>query len=379
MLNIYITRHKGVLSMKLQINKNLRIGLISILILLIITSSFLLFQQVRSPKYEEQKTPVYTYNNKGSINYAVFLKSNNLYEANSLEEGKLYITEFVDHIRTNFYYEFTGERAANLKGKYEIVATVQGSMGEGEKVKDIWEKNYVIVRSTRFDLNDTTKKITEEVKLDLRPYIEFAAEIKQASKINSQTMLTLVMNITVEGTTDKGPIEETISPSLIIPLDTAMFEIGGNATIDKPGVIEETKQVQIPVNAKTVLLYGIIIGLLTLALIFVIFFIKIAPSKDPHEKLLKKIFKNHGDRLVALNSELLINNKNCSYVKSIDDLVKIADEIGKPILYKYSQDYKEIDKFYISHEEQVYILELSEIIELDKVDVSIDEEVKIES
>lgn len=366
--------------MKLQINKNLRISIISILIILISISSFLLFQQVKNSNFEEQKIPVYTYNNRGSINYTVFLKPNNLYESNSLEEGKFYITEFVGHISTNFNYEFTGERTPDLKGKYEILAKVQGFTGEGEKLKNIWEKNYVILRNKSFEIKDTTKTITEEVKLNLEPYNEFVKEIKEASKISSQTMLTLVMNITVEGTTDKGPIEETISPSLIIPLDTAMFEIGGNTTIDKPGVIEETTQVQIPVNPKTVLLYGIIIGLLTLALIFVIFFIKIAPSKDPYEKLLKKVFKNHGDRLVALNSELLINNSNTISVKSIEDLVKIADEIGKPILYKYSQDYKEINKFYISHEEQVYVLDISEIIEQDKVsDLSNDKQVKIES
>lgn len=348
--------------MKLQINKKVKVALISIFIILFGISSFLLFRQVNNSDFEEQKTPVYMYNNKASANYTVLLKPNNLYESNSLEEGKPYITEFVEHIKTNFNYEFTGERPADLKGNYEILAKVQGFIGEGEKLKNIWGKNYIIVRNKKFDIKDTTKTLTEEVKINLEPYNEFVKEIKEASKINSQTMLTLVMNITIEGMTDKGPIEETISPSLIIPLDTAMFEIAGDTNIDKPGVIEETTQIKIPTDPKKLLLNGIIIGILTLALIFVIFFIKISPNKDPHEKLLKKIFKNHGDRLVALNSELIMDNAKTTYVKSIDDLVKIADEIGKPILYKYSQDYREINKFYVSDEEQIYLLDLSTII-----------------
>ena len=345
-------------NLKLQINKKLKVGLIALLIILTTISSFLLFREVRNPVYEEQSTPLYTYNNKGIIDYKVFLKPNNLYEEAFLEQGKLYITEFVDYIGASFNYEFSGERDADLKGTYEIIAKVQGFTGEGETLKSIWEKNYEIVKEKEFDIKNTTKIIKEEVKLNLEPYNDFATEIKETSKISSQTMLTLVMNINLKGETDKGAIEDIISPSLMIPLNTAMFEIAGNTEVDKPGIIEETIQVQLPVNSKQVLFYGIIIGMFLLALILLIFFITATPDKDPHEKLLKGIFKKHGDRLVALNSELIIDGTKTSYVKCIDDLVRIADEVGKPILYKYSSNYREINMFYISNEDQIYILEI---------------------
>lgn len=371
--------------MKLAINKKLKISLISLLSILICISSFLLFRELGISKIEEQKSPVYSYNNKGWINYTVFLKPNNLYEGSTLQEGKLYITEFVDYIRTTFNYEFSGERAADLKGTYEIVAKVQGFTGDADKLKNIWEKDFVVVGKKNFNIKETNKTIKEEVRLTLDPYNTFVTEIKEASKISSQTMLTLVMNINLEGTTDKGPIVETISPSLILPLDTAMFEIGGNTTIDKPGAIEETIQVQLPANQKQVLLYGVIIGVLTLILVLLILFIKIAPNKDSHEKMLKGIFKKHGDRLVALNSELIINGENLSYVKSMDDLVRIADEVGKPIMYKYSQCFKEINKFYISNEDRVYLLDISEMLVKDVIDendttnpIEDEEEIKIE-
>lgn len=352
--------------MKLQINKKLRIGLILLLVIFITTSSLLLYRQVSSPIFEEQKTLVYTYNNRSSINYTVFLKPNNLYEGSSLDEEKLYITEFVDYIRTTFNYEFSGERDANLKGTYEIVAKVQGFTGEAEKLKNLWEKNFVIVGQKSFNLVGTSKTIKEEIKLNLNEYNTFVTELAESTKINSQAMLTLAMNINLTGTTDKGPIKETISPSLIIPLDTAIFEISGDTIIDKPGAIEETVQVQLPVNTKQVLLYGIIIGLLSLVLIFLIFFIKTAPNKEPLEKELKKIFKKHGDRLVALNSELIITE--VKLVRTIDDLVKIADEIGKPILYKYSENYKEINKFYVTNVEDIYVFDLNDIFPVELIE-----------
>ena len=352
--------------MKLKINRKLKSGLISILTILIALSTYLLYKEVNYLRFEEQKNPVYTYSNKGSINYTVFLKPNNLYEGSSLDEGKLYIAEFVDYIRTTFIYEFSGEREAELKGTYEIVAKVQGFTGEGEKLKNIWDKNFVIVGQKSFSIVGNSKTIKEEIKLSLNQFNTFVDELFEASKINSQTMLTLAMDIKLSGTTDKGPIEETISPFLIIPLDTALFEISGDTILDKPGVIEETVQVQLPVNTKQVLLYGIIIGILSLAVIFLIFIIKTAPNKEPLEKELKKIFKKHGDRLVALNSDLSITN-DVKLVRSIDDLVKIADEIGKPILYKYSENYKEINKFYVNNLDDIYVFDLNDIFHVELI------------
>lgn len=362
--------------MKLEINKKLRIALMSLLIILISISSVLLFRELKIPSYEKQTIPVYTYSNKAWAKPTVFLKPNNLYKENSLGEGKVYITEFVDYIKAEFNYEFSGERDADIKGNYDIVAKIQGFTGDDDDFINIWEREYIIVNKKSLNIKGTSKSIKEEVKLNIEPYNNFAAEVKEAAKINSQTMLTLVMNINLKGETDKGPIEDTISPSLIIPLESAIFEIGGNKTIEEDKFIEEDVDIQIPVSSKQVIFYGIIIGALVLILLFLIFLVKTAPDRDPHERMLKKIFKHHGSRLVALNSELILDKVNVIYVKSIDDLVRTADEIGKPILYKHSDDYSQINLFYISNGKQVYILDISKAVVKEEIDTSDDLEVE---
>lgn len=45
-------------------------------------------------------------------------------------------------------------------------------------------------------------------------------------------------------------------------------------------------------------------------------------------------------------------------VFSIDDLVRIADEIGKPIVYRYSEDKNEIQRFYVLNDMEVYYLDI---------------------
>lgn len=342
--------------MKLNINKNLKIALISVITISILLTTYLIYNKAYNPGFEEQKNPVYNYTNKGSINYSVYLKPNNLYTGKVMEEGKLYITEFVDYLDTNLNYEFNGDRTADINGKYNIIAKVQGFSGEGEKLINIWEKDFYLVPYKSISSNDGKVSINEIIKLNLNDYNIFVQGIKEASKINCETTLTLSMNVDLTGITDKGSIEESVSPSLVIPLDVAMFEITGNNIIDQPGTIEETIQVQLPVNKNQVIIYGILIFILVSALIILIFFTQLAPVKDPMEKMLKKIFKKHGDRLVALNTDVVIEDS--IIVKSIEDLVRIADEIGKPILYKYSDNYKEINKFYVSNDDEIFLFKL---------------------
>jgi hypothetical protein len=342
--------------MKLKINKNIRLGLTVIVIIAILIFSYLIYKEAYNPGFEEQTRAVYSYKNIGSINYSVYLKPNNLYTQSRLEEGKLYITEFIDYIDINFNYEFTGDRAADIKGDYSITAKVKGFTGGGEGVTNIWERDFPIVQHNRINTNDANVSINENVKLNLNEYIAFAREIKEATKISSQTTLTLSMNVNIKGTTDKGDFEELIIPNLVIPLDVMMFEITGDNIIDKPGAIEENIQVQQAVNKNLIIVYGIILFVFVIALIILIFFTAVAPIKDPIEKEIDRIFKKHGDRLVALNSDIDI--KKAIVVKSIEDLVKISDDIEKPILYRYRVDYKEINKFYVIHNDNNFVFDL---------------------
>lgn len=111
--------------------------------------------------------------------------------------------------------------------------------------------------------------------------------------------------------------------------------------------------------------YGLIIGISALVIIFLVFFTQAAPKKDPLEIELNKIFKKHGDRLVALSSNVDISN--AMQVRSIDDLVRLADEVNRPILYKYSEDYRDINKFFVTNDDEVYVFYLEEPIPKEEI------------
>lgn len=347
--------------MKININKYLKLVVTIVIVIMMCITSFLLYKVVSNNKYKEEKISLYSCNNKANINYKVFLKPNILYDDDSLKEGEMYIKEFVDYIETTFKYEFNGDEEADIEGNYEIVAKVEGVAGEGETQKTIWDKDFKLLSKQNFHVKDKTISIKKDMPLKLEQYTDFANNVIKDSKISASVKLSILMNVNVKAETSHGPIEEKLCPTMIIPLNTNYFGITGNLTEEKPGSIEDTKQVELPLDKKKVKFYGFAIGVLLIILISIIFFTKGTAIADPLEKELKKIFKNHGDRMVALNNEAVFTFKNHNEVKSIEDLVKIADEIGKPIMYKYSSNFNKISKFYVFDEAQMYILDLSKV------------------
>ncbi|OGO78253.1 MAG: hypothetical protein A2Y23_15590 [Clostridiales bacterium GWB2_37_7] len=348
--------------MKKSISKKLKMALIVILLLIIAVISGLLFMAVKNPGVKEEKETLLNYSNKTDLKYRVFLKPNPLYNSDSLEEDKLYITSFVNYIKTNFQYIFNADKPVDIKGDYEILAVVEGYTSEEDKVKVIWQKEFNLSPKTAFESKDSKISIDKEITFSLDEYNSFATQISETAKLNMPVRMSVVMSVNLQASDGKNNIEKKLAPAITIPLDTSYFEIVKSGVEEKAEAVEETKQIQLPVNRNMIIAYGIIAGIAFLALLYVLIFVKGNAPVDIFKKQLNKIFKAHGSRLVAINNEIGTSFGMYYKVKSIEDLVRIADELGKPIMYKYSTDSKEITKFYIHDDKSMYSFNLKDLL-----------------
>lgn len=352
------------MKIKIKINKYLKNGFIFSLVVLLSAIAFLIYSETKVPKFEEEEVALYSYKIKPNINYQVFMRPNILYNTETLEEDKLYLTQFVDRINMVFNYEYNGDKVADIKGDYEVLAVVEGYTTGEEKgsTKTIWKKEFILSPKEEFELKDKNVILSKETSIRLEDYNIFVNSVIENSKVNSPIRLTVSMNVNLNATTENGLVEEKLSPAITIPLNTNYFEIIKSQIEEKPGVIEETKQVQQPVNKNLVIIYSMALVILLIMLLCLIF-LTIGIVKDQFTKTLNKIFKKHGSRLVALNSNIPGTFKDYNKVRTIEDLVRIADEVGKPILYKYSSDSKELTQFYVWDESQLYLFDLKEALE----------------
>lgn len=353
--------------MRLKINKRLKVVLLCISSILIIAFLMLIYKEIKIPGYKEEQIPVFTYKQKGDIQYEVYLKPNILYEQPSLGEGNIYITEFVDTIEASFSYAFDGERISGIRGECEIIATVEGfsDLSANEKsnasgdTKTIWKKEYILWPKTITQVQKKSDSFSKKVSIPFNEYKNFSNEVQTLSRVSLSTRLLVTMNTTLTAETDQGPIIEANSQALIIPLDENSFEIRKVILGEPEGAILET--VQVPVNHQSrVQIYSICAGIMAAFVLFLAFLTAGTEGKSQHIRELNKILKKHGSRLVAINGDVAAGCTNQCSVHSMEDLVKLADEVGKPVIYKFDEQPEKITQFYVFSDLWMYCFNMKD-------------------
>ena len=345
--------------MKIKMNKLLRLALMLLLPTLIAVISFSLYDTVKNPGHRQETIPLYSYQHQADIDYEVFLKPNILYDTESLGVGHIYITEFIDYIHAHFTYHFKSDTATNINGSYDIIARVEGFTGADNSFMSLWQKDFVLLPPTTFENTGENFSIEKDVTFDVSEFNHFARSVIEQAKINSQVRLMILMNVSTQGKIGEHIIQEKLMPTMLIPLNANHFRIAGTLTDKNAKKFDETAIIPLSVDRKEVISYSCIIGFLVIGFMLILFFSQPKPPVCLFEKQVKQIFKNHGDRLVALTTHVAIEGRCRVYVKSIHDLIKIADEIDRPILYTHCENSNNITTFFLFDDNCMYILDLT--------------------
>jgi hypothetical protein len=353
---------KLLITKKILLNKKVRLFTICSTSVLLITMGILLMNTMSTEKFIDLKSPEYSYNNKAEVNYQVFLKPNSLYpsEQKSIGEGNIYVKKLVDYIDTNFVYEFKGQSPVEVKGKYSIKAVMEGQLGSDKAKKTVWKHEEQLLPEKSFNLNSDN---ILEAKSQINPqHFQDIADAKSLeSDIAFETKLTIYWNVEIDGKTDKGVFNGKLTPTMDIPINSEKyFQINGDLISEKKGAIETATKIVSPTYKSKLSLYSLGGLIWICSLLFTLLFTEVKPAGDVLQLKLKRIFKDHGDRLVRLVDEKFIGMVDLVYVKEFEDLVRIADDVGRPIFYKDREDISGISTFYVLDDRYVYTLELKD-------------------
>lgn len=343
----------------LKLPKFIRLlGIMGVILFAIIITIGIILTKLNN-KYIESKINLYSYDNKGEISYSVGLLPNDIYADKTLPSGGIYMFDMVDLINTSFKYDFTGDKEGDIKGSYEVIAILNGKLGSDKEEKNVWEKTFTLIPKTEFENKGMNEAFKFDVPVNIKSYVDISKKISLDTDVNFNSELNVIYKVTTESKTDKGISKEQLSPTIKIPLNNKYFQVGGTLKEDKKGKLEETVQELIPLNKPLISILSI---LLLLDIISIIIFIRFTESivKDNYiPKKLNQIIKTYGDRIVTIENLEKILSK-IYVVLSIEDLIKVADELGKPVLYKKTIDTNEINRFYVMDNESSYIYELND-------------------
>ncbi len=291
-------------------SKEIKLSTMIILAILLISSIYMIFSSISGKEITSVQSGC---THRGSFNYGVVLKPNLLYGSITMNQGEKYFTNIIDYIDSLYVYDLKCDD--RISGKYIISAIIK---------TDQWEKSYVL-----FNDSISPQKDENRIKLEIRQPINFSSYLQLADSINKELGINsekaeLVLNYNIV-------TQENFNHDIPIPLKNEVIQINSSLTKEKKDVIDKE------VNKK-IDYYSIIpMGLLTFILLLSIIITSRIKVKEPDttSKIdINKVLSQHKDIIVeGMGLEGDTKSNIIQYIKSMDDLVKIADDLIKPIIH----------------------------------------------
>lgn len=333
-----------------RLQKKTRLGLQAGIVILVIVMIIGIYTQFNQPAQEE--VTYFQYTESAKVDFDVKNKDDSILSSGSFAGG-VYLVDLIEQLNTVFSYDFTSQEDANVRGDYEIVAVVRCYDGNSSDRKVVWEEDFILKSKQDF-AGSSTVSITEEVNFQPHEYIQFAESIERELRLRLPMAIYLHMNVNLTAETGGYLVQQTASPGLVFPIGSNQVEIQ-KLEMEESYNLTRVEEIELPASTGSIATRGVGALLLTAAGLYVSFFTVNAPPKSKLELHIKKILREHRPRLVALERDIDFKFGAVYRLKTIDDLIKVADELTKPILYVHQLDPGSTKEFFVVDGSSIYI------------------------
>ena len=332
------------------------------LILLLISLFLIILSSVFLKSSMNFKDNFINYNEKGDINYKVYLKDNDYYDEPFLDKGMQYIASLINTINVDFKYEISSSDELSYKYKYKII----GNLVITEKnnpSKVLYKNTEILLEETAKEITDSSFVINEDLDINYDKYNEYVVAFQKdySLSVDSNLVLTLAVETVGENNILVNNFNKNSNLIVSVPLSEHTISITTDLnSLNGSGIIRSTEIVKID----NVMLFVLSISLGLIGLIILISIVYLYLSKNNnnnlYEKEIKNILKNY-DRLIVSSKVLDIDEnkfQNKVRVTSIEELIDVYETTKQPIIY-YEVIPNEKSYFIIINDDTLYKLTIS--------------------
>lgn len=324
--------------------------LIFILVIVLCSSFVLSIYLWTSPVKKSVSVPILNYSHKAVLDYQVNLVPNPFFQAQPSSKDTYYFANIINTISLGFTYNVTTSLPAKVKAVASVTGVVTAYDSLAEEASPIWQKEYSMVPAETF--TGENGHLTFEKKLDVN-LESFRSDVNAFFTLVGVEPARVILTIRGEVQSDSesyGVLGGPLSVSLDIPLNAKYFKVTGEPVAEKDGDVTETKEI---IDSK-VSLGRIVFPASVLVSLIILVSVMLNTSSEEVDALAKEfsnIRKKYAGRIV--NSPGVQPNFTREInVSTFQDLVKVADELGKPIISCASQDLTQV--FYVIDGEVSY-------------------------
>jgi hypothetical protein len=284
---------------------------------------------------------------RGTFDYTIYLEENSLYKTDTLKPptvppytppeqktlgvGPLIPYGLVDRMEASYYYDFLASRpVTDLYEEVTITATIESP--------DFWSKSFVLVPSTR-----QSGSFQVDFPVDINYLNElYKAILAETGTGGEANNLTIEAFVHVTAQSDYGPIDEVFTQTLSTELGASTLTWNEDLAMTQEGAFTTTYIIPNPNRYLGLSVSGVKTTSLILGIIFLIIFIasvvfsnKTKPPELPlFDKTALAVAKKYADRIAEVSNQTSLIDEKIITLGSIEDLVKVADELGKPIMHQ---------------------------------------------
>ena len=319
-----------------RIRKSTKYVYIIIALILIVGA----FSNIIANVFNEDRTDtkqIYYYTNSFNYEYDIKLEENKyISSVNKDDKNTAYVTELIDYTTINLNYEYAAQKETQLEYNHEVVGITKVFYNkDGEEQKIIEQEENLIENKSEKTTSDKIE-IKEEINLDLKELNEFKQKMGMAINANYTIMLKINIETEVEG----EQVTAKYAPVISIDLADKTTQILGENNR------KDTQYVSKEYNQESTDIVTIIIDVLAiLVAIYLLRYATIAQVtnrvKNEYKQELNKILKLCQDKIVKVSTKPDNTGTNIVQVKDFGEIVKLSEELFKPILYYFNQEKEE--------------------------------------
>jgi hypothetical protein len=292
----------------------------------------------------------------GVFDYVVKLKDNSIFEAKTLEPppftivststtlgpGQVIFPKLVETMDVTFDYSFKSDKPiTKITSNVGISVFLRAIRGEDT---ELWSKKFFILHTKKYgDFNIS-------FPLNLIDYLEFSDIVEDETGVRGNN-LTITSDIHTVAETSFGLIDETFSQAMKGTLSGNTIEWDEDLIKAQPGMIKKTEVIPntsgylgLSVNQTKAVSISVVVVFFLLLLLSAVLYTKFrSPELSWIQKKLRQNSKKYGEIIAEAKIE---DGRNVT-VASIEDLTKVANELGKPIIYQAPGAVGEPHSYYV--------------------------------
>jgi hypothetical protein len=331
-----------------KIPRTLRATVLGVLAIFLLYSAVSAYTAYQTPTMRKVTTPVLHYEHVGRYDYIATLKNNTIYNnKTTLRPGEgIFFKQLITQVNASFSYTFQITQSADIAGNYSVDAILQ---------TNLWKKTYPLIPRTPFNASGRTASFTTSFPLDYISYEQLLANMNEETGVPAQNPLLLIQStIVIFATTGNETISSFFSPSINVSLNQKTLEISKDLISNLPGALTNSITVNRPEISTQRILWPIVsLGIVVGMCLFDLLTTNSSGPQSQTDKDIRKIKKKYGEWIVETKTHPEILYSHMITIDSLEDLAKVGEELGKPILL-YTGVNNTAYRFYVLDDTTMY-------------------------